>query len=117
MKLRQEASKKINLVFRDHIYQKRGFKDELINHQEFMVELFDNVEQAKRAGEIGAAIPEACLLPMTDIAVEMEGESAAGYIDLCAAKRTHRQSRWVWRTKAMSKSASCLAAWIESVTA
>ncbi len=38
-------------------------------------------------------------------------------IDLCVAKRTHSKSRWVWRTKAMSKSASCPAAWIESVTA
>ena len=43
-------------------------------------------------------------------------ESAA-VIDLCVAKRTHSKSRWVWRTKAMSKSASCPAAWIESVTA
>jgi hypothetical protein len=53
--------------------------DKFINNQEFMVELFDDEEQAERAGEIGAAILEARSLRMTDIAVEMEGESAAGY--------------------------------------
>jgi len=52
--------------------------DKFINNQEFMVELFDDEEQAERAGEIGAAILEARSLRMTDIAVEMEGESAAG---------------------------------------
>jgi len=46
-----------------------------------------------------------------------KAESVEFSIDLCAAKRTHSKSRWVWRTKAMSKSASCPAAWIESVTA
>lgn len=44
-----------------------------------MVEWFDDKEQAERAGEIGAAILEARSLRLTDIAVEMEGESAAGY--------------------------------------
>jgi hypothetical protein len=44
-----------------------------------MVELFDDEEVAERAGEIGAAILEARSLRLTDIAVEMEGESAAGY--------------------------------------
>ena len=53
--------------------------DKFINNQEFMVELFDDAEQAERAGEIGAAILEARSLRLTDIAVEMEGESAAGY--------------------------------------
>jgi len=53
--------------------------DKFINNQEFMVELFDDVEQAERAGEIGAAILEARSLRMTDIAVKMAGESAAGY--------------------------------------
>jgi hypothetical protein len=53
--------------------------DKFINNQDFMVELFDDVELAERAGEIGAAILEARLLRMTDIAVEMEGERAAGY--------------------------------------
>lgn len=43
------------------------------------VELFDDVEQAERAGEIGATMFEARSLRVTDIAVEMEGESAAGY--------------------------------------
>lgn len=50
-----------------------------IKIQEFMVEMFDEEEQAERAGEIGAAILAARSLRMTDIAVEMEGESAAGY--------------------------------------
>jgi hypothetical protein len=53
--------------------------DKFINNQEFMVELFDDIDQAERAGEIGAAIFEARSLRLTDIAVEMEGESAAGY--------------------------------------
>jgi len=53
--------------------------DKFINNQAFMVELFDDAEQAERAGEIGAAILAARSLRMTDIAVEMEGESAAGY--------------------------------------
>lgn len=53
--------------------------DKFINNQEFMVELFDNAEQAERAGEIGTAILEARSLRMTDMAVEMEGKSAAGY--------------------------------------
>ena len=44
-----------------------------------MAELFDDVEEAERAGEIGGAILAARSLRMTDIAVEMEGESAAGY--------------------------------------
>ena len=44
-----------------------------------MEELFDDVEQAERAGEIGAAILEARSLRLTDIVVKMEGESAAGY--------------------------------------
>jgi len=53
--------------------------DKFIKNEEFMVELFDDAEQAKRAGEIGAAILEARSLRLTDIAAEMEGESAAGY--------------------------------------
>lgn len=53
--------------------------DKFINNQEFMAELFDDAEQAKRAGEIGGAILAARSLRLTDIAVEMEGGSAAGY--------------------------------------
>jgi hypothetical protein len=41
--------------------------------------LFDDAETAERAGEIVAAILEVRSLRLTDIAVEMEGESAAGY--------------------------------------
>ena len=53
--------------------------DKFINNHAFMVELFDDADSAKRAGEIGAAILAARSLRLTDIAVEMEGESAAGY--------------------------------------
>lgn len=53
--------------------------NKFINNQEFMAELFDEAEIADRAGEIGAAILEARSLRLTDISVEMEGESAAGY--------------------------------------
>ena len=53
--------------------------DKFINNQEFMVELFDDADTAERAGEIGEAILEARSLRLTDISVEMEGESAAGY--------------------------------------
>ncbi|HVP41625.1 MAG TPA: hypothetical protein VMS95_06705, partial [Candidatus Krumholzibacteriaceae bacterium] len=53
--------------------------NKFINNQEFMAELFDEAEIAERASEIGAAILEARSLRLTDISVEMEGESAAGY--------------------------------------
>ena len=53
--------------------------DKFINNQEFMRELFDDAEQAERAGEIGAAMLAARSLRMTDIAVEMEGKSTAAY--------------------------------------
>jgi hypothetical protein len=53
--------------------------DKFINNQDFMAELFDDDELAERAGEIGAAILAARSIRLTDIAVEMEGKSAAGY--------------------------------------
>jgi len=53
--------------------------DKFINNQEFMAELFDEPAIAERAGEIGSAIMEARSLRITDIAVEMEGKSEAGY--------------------------------------
>lgn len=61
-----------------------------------MVELFDDEEQAERAGEIGGAILEARSLRMTDIAVEMEGESAAGYkrIQRFLGKADPRAALW-----------------------
>lgn len=70
--------------------------DKFINNQEFMAELFDDDEQAERAGEIGAAILEARSLRMTDIAVEMEGESAAGYkrIQRFLGKADPRTALW-----------------------
>jgi hypothetical protein len=53
--------------------------DKFINNREYMAELFDEADVAKQAGEIGEAILAARSLRLTDIAVEMEGESAAGY--------------------------------------
>lgn len=70
--------------------------DKFIKNQEFMVELFDDAEQAERAGEIGAAILEARSIRLTDIAVEMEGESAAGYkrIQRFLGKADPRAALW-----------------------
>ena len=53
--------------------------NKFINNHEYMAELFDEADVAKQAGEIGEAILAARSLRLTDIAVEMEGESAAGY--------------------------------------
>ncbi|HPM22176.1 MAG TPA: transposase [Thermotogota bacterium] len=53
--------------------------NKFINNHEYMAELFDEAEIAKQAGEIGEAILAARSLRLTDIAVEMKGESAAGY--------------------------------------
>jgi hypothetical protein len=53
--------------------------DKFINNHEYMAELFDEADEAEQAGEIGEAILAARSLRLTDIAVEMEGESAAGY--------------------------------------
>lgn len=50
-----------------------------INKQEFMALLFDDASSAVRATEIGEAILAAQSLRLTDIAVAMKGESAAGY--------------------------------------
>lgn len=70
--------------------------DKFINNQEFMAELFDDTEIAERAGEIGAAILDARSLRLTDIAVEMEGESAAGYkrIQRFLGKADPRAALW-----------------------
>ena len=70
--------------------------NKFINNQEFMLELFDDVELAERAGEIGAAILEARSPRLTDIAVEMEGESAAGYnrIQRFLGKADPRAALW-----------------------
>lgn len=70
--------------------------DKFINNQEFMAELFDDDELAERAGEIGAAILAARSLRLTDISVEMEGESAAGYkrIQRFLGKADPRDALW-----------------------
>lgn len=53
--------------------------NKFINNQEFMGELFDQQSDAERAGEIGDAILAARSLRLTDVAVEMAGESDACY--------------------------------------
>jgi hypothetical protein len=53
--------------------------NKFINNHEYMAELFDEADIAEQAGEIGEAILAARSVRLTDIAVEMEGESAAGY--------------------------------------
>jgi hypothetical protein len=53
--------------------------DKFINNREFMVEIFDNEQEAERAGEIGDAILAARSLRLTDIAVKMNGEMDACY--------------------------------------
>jgi hypothetical protein len=53
--------------------------NKFINNQEFMQQLFDDENVANQAAEIGDAILAARSLRLTDIAVEMKGESAAGY--------------------------------------
>ena len=53
--------------------------NKFINNQEFMNEVFDNPWDAKRAGEIGDAILAARSLRMTDISVQMSGETDASY--------------------------------------
>jgi hypothetical protein len=53
--------------------------DKFINNREFMVEIFDNEQEAERAGEIGDAILAAHSLRLTDIAVKMNGEMDACY--------------------------------------
>jgi hypothetical protein len=70
--------------------------DKFINNQEFMVELFDDDDLAERAGEIGAAILEARSIRLTDIAVAMDGESAAGYkrIQRFLGKADPRAALW-----------------------
>ena len=51
--------------------------DKFINNRAFMAELFDNEQEAERAGEIGDAILEARSLRLTDILIEMNGEMDA----------------------------------------
>jgi len=70
--------------------------DKFINNQDFMAELFDDADIAQRAGEIGTAILDARSLRLTDIAVEMEGESAAGYkrIQRFLGKADPRTALW-----------------------
>jgi hypothetical protein len=71
--------------------------NKFINNQEFMAELFDDQDIAKRAGEIGDAILAARSLRLTDIAVEMEGESTAGYKRIQRFLKTVDPRTALWR--------------------
>jgi len=53
--------------------------NQFINNQEFMAEIFEDESIAKRAGEIGDAILVARSLRLTDVAVQMSGETDACY--------------------------------------
>jgi hypothetical protein len=53
--------------------------NKFINNHDFMQHVFDDEKIAEQAGEIGDAILASRSLRLTDVAVEMEGESAAGY--------------------------------------
>lgn len=53
--------------------------NKFINNQEFMSHLFEDKSVSDRAAEIGDAILAARSIRLTDVAVEMNGESAAGY--------------------------------------
>jgi hypothetical protein len=53
--------------------------DKFINKQGFMVEIFDNEQEAEQAGEIGDAILAARSLRLTEITVEMSGKTDACY--------------------------------------
>ena len=71
--------------------------DKFINNQEFMAELFDDQRTAKRAGEIGDAILAARSIQLTDVSVEMEGESAAGYKRIQRFLKTVDPRTALWR--------------------
>ena len=70
--------------------------DKFINNRAFMAELFDEADVAAQAGEIGEAMLAARSLRLTDIAVEMEGKSAAGYkrIQRFLQKADPRMALW-----------------------
>jgi hypothetical protein len=71
--------------------------DKFINNQEFMAELFDDQSTAERAGEIGDAILAARSIRLTDVSVEMEGESAAGYKRIQRFLKTVDPRTALWR--------------------
>jgi hypothetical protein len=71
--------------------------DKFINNQEFMAELFDDRSTAERAGEIGDAILAARSIRLTDVSVEMEGESAAGYKRIQRFLKTVDPRTALWR--------------------
>jgi hypothetical protein len=71
--------------------------DKFINNQEFMAELFDDQSTAERAGEISDAILAARSIRLTDVSVEMEGESAAGYKRIQRFLKTVDPCTALWR--------------------
>jgi hypothetical protein len=71
--------------------------DKFINNQEFMAELFDDQSTVERAGEIGDAILAARSIRLTDVSVEMEGKSAAGYKRIQRFLKTVDPRTALWR--------------------
>ena len=71
--------------------------NKFINEQEFMAQLFDDKSSAERAAEIGEAILAARSLRLTDVAVEMEGESAAGYKRIQRFLKANDPRTALWR--------------------
>jgi len=71
--------------------------DKFINNREFMTEIFDNEREAERAGEIGDAILAARSLRLTDIAVEMSGETDACYKRIQRFLKTVDPRSVLWR--------------------
>jgi hypothetical protein len=62
-----------------------------------MAELFDDQSTAERAGEISDAILAARSIRLTDVSVEMEGESAAGYKRIQRFLKTVDPRTALWR--------------------
>ena len=71
--------------------------NKFINNQAFMVALFDDQNVAERAGEISDAILAARSIRLTDVAVEMNGESAAGYKRIQRFLKAEDPRQALWR--------------------
>ncbi len=71
--------------------------NKFINNQAFMVALFDDQNVAERAGEISDAILAARSIRLTDVAAEMNGESAASYKRIQRFLKAEDPRHVLWR--------------------
>ena len=71
--------------------------NKFINNQGFMSQLFDDRNASERAAEIGDAILAARSLRLTDVATEMDGDSAAGYKRIQRFLKTSDPRAVLWR--------------------